>query len=316
MIVCLSANPSIDKLFVVERVTPGAIHRPIDFIQVAGGKGLNVARAAAALGGEVRVVSLLAGHTGQWIAEALQSEGIAGRFSWMEGETRSCLSVADNSNREMTEFYEDGPEIDDGSWVHLRAVVEEALEGARWLVISGSLPRGAPSGGYAELIEAARRKDVWVALDARDRSLSEALPARPDVVKVNATEAGGLLGSRVTSLGDCLMAARRLRFLAGDAKAAIVTRGAEGAVAATPDASWRGRASVSGPYPVGSGDAFLAGLVVGLDRGEEWDRAFALAVGAGAANAEMQGAGRLCRERAEAVARQAEIVQLPHEADE
>ena len=46
MIVCLAANPSVDRLFEVERLVKGDIHRPSGFVQVAGGKGLNVARAA------------------------------------------------------------------------------------------------------------------------------------------------------------------------------------------------------------------------------------------------------------------------------
>jgi 1-phosphofructokinase family hexose kinase len=310
MIVCLAANPSIDKLFQVERITPGAIHRPLHFIQVAGGKGLNVARAAAALGSEVSVVSLLGGHTGQWIAEALESEGIPGRFAWIDAETRSCLSVADTSTGKLTEFYEAGAEIDEHSWDGLQAQLEAALEGARWLIISGSLPPGAPADGYARLIEAARRKGVSVALDTRDSSLTEALQAGPDIIKINASEAGDVLERTVSSLEESATAARDLRFRAADATSAVVTRGAEGAVAATPEASWRGSTSVRGSYPVGSGDAFLAGLVLGLDRGEEWDRALALALGAGAANAEMPGAGRLSRKRAEAIAAQADVAQL------
>ena len=62
MIVCLVANPSIDKLFEVERLVRGDIHRPLGFEQTAGGKGLNVARAVSALGGDVRAVALFRGH--------------------------------------------------------------------------------------------------------------------------------------------------------------------------------------------------------------------------------------------------------------
>jgi sugar/nucleoside kinase (ribokinase family) len=54
-----------------------------------------------------------------------------------------------------------------------------------------------------------------------------------------------------------------------------------------------GRLYVRGPYPVGSGDAFLGGLVTALDRGDGWRDAIALALGAATANAEMPGAGRL-----------------------
>jgi fructose-1-phosphate kinase PfkB-like protein len=58
---------------------------------------------------------------------------------------------------------------------------------------------------------------------------------------------------------------------------------------------------------VGSGDAFLAGLVVALHGGAGWQDAFRLALGAGAANAEQPGAGRLDKARAEQLAAQAEV---------
>jgi hypothetical protein len=64
VIVCVAANPSIDKLFEVERLIEGAIHRPVGFVQVAGGKGLNAARAAHSLGAEVQVAAILRGHAG------------------------------------------------------------------------------------------------------------------------------------------------------------------------------------------------------------------------------------------------------------
>ena len=46
MIVCLAANPSVDKLFEIQRLVRGDIHRPEGFVPVPGGKGLTAARAA------------------------------------------------------------------------------------------------------------------------------------------------------------------------------------------------------------------------------------------------------------------------------
>ena len=108
MILCIAGNPSIDKLFEVERLTPGAIHRPLSFVQVPGGKGLNVARAAASLGAHVTATGLLGGETGRWVAAALETEGVDGRFAWTAAETRASLSVADRATGRLTEFYEDG----------------------------------------------------------------------------------------------------------------------------------------------------------------------------------------------------------------
>ncbi len=309
MIVCLAANPSVDRLFEVERLVRGDIHRPSSFVQVAGGKGLNVARAAKALGADVCAVALLRGHTGRWLQEALAAEGVAGEFVWTHGENRSSLSVADRETAGLTEFYEHGAVAPDAAWVELmHATVSRIVEGD-WLTISGSMPRGAPTDGYGDLIEEARRAGVRVALDADGERLSLALSARPDVVKVNVAEAGGLLGVPTARRDDSLAAASKIRDMAGgDGHAGIVTRGSQGVVLAAPDGTLlEGILYVRGRYPVGSGDSFLAGLVTALDRGDAWEDALRLALGAGAANAELPGAARIDPARAAALAEQADV---------
>ncbi len=312
MILCVAANPSVDKLFEVERVEIGAIHRPLEFVQVPGGKGLNVARSAHALGADVAATGILAGHAGRWIEEALAAEGVSARFAWAEGETRASLSVADRSDRGLTEFYERGWDIGPHGWERLEAMVRELLPQAGWMTISGNVPSGAPDDGYARLIAMAREAGVPVALDARDEALVLGVSAGPDIVKVNAEEAGALLGATVVTEEDARSAAAEIRWrVDGDDRGAIVTRGAEGAVVALPDGgSLRARLFERGPYPVGSGDAFLGGLVMALHRGGDWTEALRLALGAAAANAELPGAGRLDGARAVELSRRAEVQPL------
>jgi 1-phosphofructokinase family hexose kinase len=308
MIVCVAANPSIDKLFEVERVAVGQIHRPDAFVMVPGGKGLNVARAAHSLGADVLAVGILAGHAGRWLEEALGAEGVPGSFAWVEGETRSSLSVADRETEGLTEFYERGDDIGQDGWRRLEAVVREAVADARWLTMSGNLPIGAPVDGYARLIAIAHAAGARAALDAREEALAEGLAARPDIVKVNAEEAGWLLESRIDGLDEARAAAVEIRARLADGAAGIVTCGADGALVASGDGSViHGRLYAKGAYPVGSGDAFLGGLVGAFDRGDGWREAVALALGAAAANAEVAGAGRLDPERAETLAGRADL---------
>lgn len=308
MILCVAASPSIDKLFQVDRVVVGTIHRPTAFIQVPGGKGLNVARAAFSLGADVRATGILAGHAGRWLEEALAAEGVLGDFAWVTGETRASLSVADRTGRGLTEFYERGTEIGDGGWDKLETVAQALVPGASWVTMSGNLPPGAPDDGYARLVAIMRGAGVPVALDARDEALARGVDAGPDLVKVNTEEAAGLLGREIATLHDARAAATEIRARAGGRGAAIVTRGAEGAVIATPDGyELLGRLYAEGPYPVGSGDSFLGGLVTALERGDDWRSAVCLALGAAAANAEMPGAGRLDAARAKELAARAEV---------
>jgi 1-phosphofructokinase family hexose kinase len=312
VIVCVAGNPSIDKLFQVDHLTPGAIHRPSALVQVPGGKGLNVARAAAALGARVTATGILGGHAGRWVADAVAAEGVDARFVWADAETRSSLSVADVATGGLTEFYEDGQPVDGAAWEALEDVVRDLMPHATWLTMSGSLPPGAPADGYARVVHMARAAGVATGVDASGDPLALAIPHGPNVVKVNADEAGALLGDRVRSRTDALEASRAIVRMGGGAgRAALVTRGADGAVLVAPDGSaWAGNLYVSEPYPVGSGDSFLAGLIVALGRGDAWPDALALALGAGTANAELPGAGRLDPDRARALAGRATVTRL------
>jgi 1-phosphofructokinase family hexose kinase len=312
VIVCLAANPSVDKLFEVDRLTVGGIHRPLGFVQTAGGKGLNVARAARALHADALLVALFRGHTGSWLAEQLAAEGVPVDAVWTHGENRSSISVADRETWRLTEFYEHGAEVPEASWVDVQDALGKRLAEAGWLTISGSMPRGAPDGGYRDVVGEARGAGVSVALDAEGGRLRLALEARPDVVKVNATEASELLHVPTSRRQEALAAAMKLRDLAGGpGHAGIVTRGADGVVVAAPDGSlYEGVLYVRGRYPVASGDAFLAGLVVELDAGAGWPGALAAALGAASANAELPGAGRLDPSRAASLAKQAVLREL------
>ena len=309
MIVCVAANPSIDKLFEVERLVAGEIHRPLGFVQTAGGKGLNAARAAHHLGGDVRVAAILRGHAGRWLEETLQAEGISGAFVWTHGENRSSLSVADRSAGDLTEFYEHGPVAPEAAWVELMEAAGGLFRPGSWLTISGSMPRGLSEARYRDLVAEARAAGVRVALDAEGEPLRLAVEAHPEIVKLNAAEASGLLREHVAQREDALAASAKLRTLAGgEGHAGIVTCGADGVAVAAPDGvRYEGVLYERGRYPVGSGDAFLAGLVVGLERGEPWPGALALALGTAAANAELPGAGALDAVRAAALATRAEI---------
>ena len=309
MILCVAGNPSIDKLFEVDDLVPGEIHRPCSFLALPGGKGLHVAQVTTALGGEAIATGILAGHTGRWVAETLAAEGIRSEFAWGPGETRSSLSVADRATGRLTEFYEDGLPARAEDWSALVAIVDGLVERASWLALAGSLPAAADIEGYPRLMGAARRAGVPVAIDSRGPALARAVAEGPELVKINVHEAAELLGRGIDDVAQAREAAAQVRARAGgDGHAAVITLGEEGMVLVGPGGeAWHGTVAARGDYPVGSGDALLAGLLTALVAGEPWPRAGALGLGAAAANAELPGAGRLEPGRARALAAAAEM---------
>ncbi|HET9521443.1 MAG TPA: hexose kinase [Candidatus Limnocylindrales bacterium] len=293
-LVVVAANPSIDRLHEVDRLDVGAINRPVRVVPVAGGKGLNLARAAVALGGDVTVVALLGGHAGTWIADRLADAGVGASLVEVAAETRTCVTVVDRSSGQLTEFYEAGEPLEAGAWDRLEAAVVAELDrgGVAGLAMSGSLPPGAPADGYARLVRLAGERSVAAFVDGHGDALAAAIGAGPAVVKVNAAEAGGVTGTPVDTAEDAVRAARTIA--ARGVGAVIVTLGSEGAVGVASGTAWQFRgADVRGSYPVGSGDAFLAGLAVGLASGRSFIESARLAMAAGAANALAPGAGVL-----------------------
>lgn len=313
MIVCVAGNPSVDKLFEVEELVHGEIHRPSAFLSLPGGKGLHVAQVATALGAQALATGILAGHTGHWIADALAAEGVPAEFVWGMGETRSSLSVADRATGRLTEFYEDGHPARAEDWSQLVRIVDGLMERANWLALAGSPPAdGGDGGGYPRLIAAAHSAGVPVAVDARGHALAQAIESGPELVKINVHEAGELLDRAIEDIAQARAAAVEIRSrIGGDGHACAITLGERGMVIVdSAGDAWHGAVAVRGSYPVGSGDAFLAGLLTALSAGESWPQAAALALGAAAANAETPGAGRLEPRRARELAALAEMRRL------
>ena len=292
----VAANPSIDRLYEVDRLVTGTIHRPQSIVAVPGGKGLNAARAAATLGGTVTAVGIVAGRAGDWIVERLAALAIDARMARSSGETRTCISVLDRSSGAMTEFYERGEEVEPAAWDALEVIVETELEAGdvAAVALSGSLPLGAPPDGYGRIarMAAARTRPVPVFGDTFGPALAAVLIEGPAVVKLNADEAGQSSAMAVSDASSAAEAGAVLRELG--ATWAVVTLRSAGAVVVGPgDQVHLLPPDVRGAYPVGSGDAFLGGLAVAYARGEPVVEAARLGLAAGIANAQIPGAGEL-----------------------
>src|SRR3712207_2449399 len=109
MILAFTPNPALDKTVVVPGFGLGHIFRILEPRCLAGGKGFNFARALRVLGEEPLVLVPLAGHIGALVSNLAAQEGIQGDYAWIEGETRTCLSIVDPGSGGITELYEAGP---------------------------------------------------------------------------------------------------------------------------------------------------------------------------------------------------------------
>ena len=291
MILAVALNPSLDRTLVINQLEPGNIHRPDTVVQVAGGKGFNVARAAHRLGSDVVAIGILGGATGDVVRRSLSAEGVMVATVNGSAETRTCTSVASRATGDLTEFYEAGAHVTAAEWALLERKIRDHARVGSWLTLSGSVPPGAPSGALASLVNLGHELGLMVAVDTHGDGLSDAVRAAPHLVKVNEFEAATLLGRNGQRAVD---SAPALQSMLDDGGIAIVTAGAAGAWA--HDGTLQHvSAQQRGTYPVGSGDCFLAGLISAYDTGADLGDALKLAAAAGTANALQPGAATFVR---------------------
>ena len=151
------------------------------------------------------------------------------------------------------------------------------------MCVCGSSPGPAADPLYARFVEAGRANSCLTFLDTYGQALRQGLAAGPDVLKINAAEAEGLLGRKVAGRAAEQQAARDLQ--AAGARIAVLTLGERGALLAADDGLWYATPPlVHALNPIGSGDAMTAGIVAGLLRGERAVGAFRLGMAAAAAN--------------------------------
>ena len=301
MILTVTPNAAVDKTFRVEGFCLDRVHRPTTAHTVAGGKGINVARVYQTLGGQTVSTGFLGGVQGQIVARALAAEKLNSKFVPCEGETRQCIAVIDPTTGTQTEINEIGPEISTRTVSHLLRCVQSLLSQQTFdfVVLSGSLPPGAPDSLSAELIALAKSSGVRAVLDTSGAALREGLAAKPWMVKPNRAELESVLGATSGTKQDCIAHARRLH----DNGVAVValTLGAEGAILVCEQGFTYNAAAPAIEFAsaVASGDAFLAAFLWAWMHGAQPhnpESALRLATGAGAANAAVIGAGCCSRE--------------------
>jgi len=293
MILAVVASPSVDVTYVVDELVPGEIHRPPTVHRLAGGKGINVARVAHRLGADVTATGIVGGPLGAWITSSLAAEGVSFAPVPGAGDTRMCVSIADATTASLTEVYEPGTPVSGAEWESLERKVRELASGRAWMTISGAFPNGTPPDAVARLVEIGHSAGSLVAVDTHSAALARGLRSGADLIKVNASEAAAVLG--VPDDAPPAFLCRGLRERCSNAETRIVvTAGRDGAVALFPfEPVRRIGANAIGRYSVGSGDAFMAGLVSALADGADPDAALIVATSAAAANAAIPGAGLL-----------------------
>jgi len=294
VIVTVTLNAAIDRTLTVPNFQLGHRHRASQGLTLAGGKGINVARALKRLDVPVVATGLAGGRTGTRIVEELTSEAILNDFVRIADESRTSTAVVDPTAATYTEINEWGPHVEPEELAMLLEKISYLARGADMVVFAGTLPRGVDDAFYAEAIRDLNRRHVPAVLDSEGPPLRLGVEAEVFLVTPNQREAEGLVGQELGDDEDYMMALDRIADMgARNVLITAETRSFGLFRAERKRTLFRADAPLVEPVSaVGSGDVLLAAFLAARVADKPFEDSLKIAVAAGAASTLEVGAGR------------------------
>ena len=288
--ICLS--PGLQRSVTIDALALGEVNRLQSVVIDVAGKGVNVCRVLQKLGVEAFCLAQGGSNADEVMALAGR-EGLNLRLIPSIGRLRTCTSIIEApvaSRRRVTELVEPSSPVDEACVRLMTQTLQQQLPSATACVIAGSMAPGFPAGYQTRLANMARAAGIPVILDLQGAPLRQAIAAQPAVVKINLAEfIASFLADRFTGGEHCgESAASELSPVLMDAVAEVsrrhqptfvLTRGANsillargGELRTIPVPALAAEETMS---PIGSGDAFLAGMLAKLlaaDGIPDWDQ--------------------------------------------
>lgn len=307
MITTVTLNASIDKAYYLKNeLKDGEVMRVAECINTAGGKGLNVARVAKLLGEDVSATGFVGGHTGAYLEELLEQDGLNNQFVRIKAETRCCINILDTKVG-STEFLEPGAAVESEDIPNFLMKFQEIVKTSDIITISGSIPKGVETDIYAKMIQIARKDGKQVILDTSGATLAEGIKVKPTMIKPNNEELEALLGTPIKTREQLIDAAKKLQ--QSGIPLVVVSMGAEGALLVCDEGVFQGKApDLQVVNTVGCGDSMVAAFAVALKRKMSKQECLKYAIAVSSANAMNPQTGYVDIKVMEDILKQVEII--------
>jgi 1-phosphofructokinase family hexose kinase len=284
-IITVTANSAMDYVIEVNHLALGDNVIAQNTQKFAAGKGINVAKAVAALNCPVQTLGFV-GTESAALFQKLNSNFIHTDFTAVIGETRTNISLADKHNHQETHIRTAGFSVTKTDCQRLLDNLTELIQKDDIVVLSGSLPKGAAPDFYKTLISVCYANNALPFLDSSGTALERGLQGKPYLIKPNQDEFETLIGCRLETEQDMIAAARAV--IAYGVTWVVISRAAQGALLVGDglvlSASVKLGTKAKIISHIGCGDALLAGLAVAKLHNYHIVEILKLAVACGTAN--------------------------------
>jgi len=284
VILCVNLNPCVDKTLYVDRLYPNAIQAASRVTITVGGKANNVARVLSAYGRDAVAMNFFGGETGRLCERLLaEDDHLPTETVWTKNATREIVTLYETELNRHTDIKEPSPIILPPERDEFLEKYEKRLKSAEWVVFGGSAPCPCVDELPARLARLAAAAGTPFVLDTSGTALALGLEEYPFMVKPNRAEAQALFTYPIEDDATALAA---LDHLSEKAELAVLSLGEEGFLASYRSARYRVRSpKVDAVNAVGSGDALVALIVMGIMDKKPFEETLARGAAAAAANA-------------------------------
>jgi len=271
MILTVTLNPLLEKRVIGKKE-----------IYKAGGKGINVSRQLNFLGINNLAYTFLGGKNGKTIRQILNEEKINFKHIPAKTETRSALITFDN-NKVKTVF-DPNNDVDETEVEEFKSKLEKMIYNSSIIIFSGSIPSKQCEDIIPFGIELAHRHDKISIVDTYGEHLQDCINMSPTVIHNNVQEVESSLNIKLVTEKDKL---NYLDYLYSKGiKLSFLTDGKNSAYVSKFDFHYKiENPKVEEADATGSGDAFMAGIIYGLEKSLVFDDFVKSASALGAANA-------------------------------
>ena len=307
MIYTMTLNPAVDREMTVPKLEFDSVLRASDWRVDPGGKGFNVSRMLMSLGADSTALGFAAGRSGEYLRDNLEGLGINTDFVWVEGETRTNVSIVSSNDGHYIKANEPGPTITIADREKLMAQIRDKARNGDWWVLAGSLPPGVPTTIYAEIIAIVQSAGAKTILDTSGEGLKFGCDGRPFLIKPNDYEAGKLTGLPIDTRPEIIIAAQAI--LNTGVENVVISLGKAGALLVNVSGAWFAASpAIQEANPIGAGDSMVGGLVWALNNGMKTAEALRWGIACGAATASCKGTTVGSREQVQSLVQQIEVV--------
>ncbi len=275
-ILTVTLNPALDRLIEIDNFKVGTMHRIFDEDKTKvspGGKGINVSLYLEQLGVPSTALAILGGLTGRMLQVRLRREcnqTISTSFLYVNDETRENFTIVDRKSNTITTVNLPGPFVDEKHFKLFMKKYKALLSNTTICEIGGTIPAGMPLDVYKDMVRMAKEAGALTVVNAHGEPLKYAIESVPDIVKPDIRGTKKVLNRELKTIGDYVQSAKEL--LSMGVKMVIYSFEMKNDIVATSDWTYlfKMRGEIKSVNLMGTGDAYIAGLIYAINAGKDY----------------------------------------------